>query len=673
MADWVGRTLSKVFIEQKLGRGGMAEVYLGRHQTLNRPVAVKILHAHLMEEPELQRRFMAEAQAVASLRHPNIVQIYDYDVVEGRPYMVMELLDGLSLATYLRGLHGSGITLPLGTISKLIQDVASALDYAHGREIIHRDIKPANIMLRQGSRKIDPTVPLLPEVEAILTDFGIARLNTATTRTETGTVLGTPAYMSPEQIRGVEIDGRSDIYSLGVVMYEMLAGKPPFDVDTTPAAILVKHLQEEPPPLPQVAPRIQQVVDRALAKDPDNRYQRAGQLSDSLATAVGARPDTGESPPVTRRPADQPAAKPRSRRTFLWVAGGLAGLLGLATCAVLAAVLLLGDLIKPTEVAGPQPATEVALASVTSAPQVDVTATSAPEPQVAPFEDGSVVIQGSRLSARLQGVRAPREGEQYFVWLINLEGEAVGVGAAVFDGANLQFEFTQPPDRGGLLDSTRAILFTLQPVGDGNPDTPQGRLYQADIDPRVPELLELLAEVVGPGPLAARIQAGAGSQVEHFTSHRDLMLSSIDSGSLPGGKLHAEHVINILDGRSGDEFADWNGDGRVENPGDDFGLIPYLELAQAALASMDQAEELDQTTRDQADDLAERAETLIETAARARSLATRIASSDTISEVRPLADELSGFQLREGVSAFAAGLGPIDLRFFISVEPLTAD
>lgn len=673
MADWVGRTLSKVAIEQKLGRGGMAEVYLGRHQTLNRPVAVKILHAHLMEEPELQRRFMAEAQAVASLRHPHIVQIYDYDVVEGRPYMVMELLDGLSLATYLRGLHDSGVTLPLGTISKLVQDVASALDYAHAREIIHRDIKPANIMLRQGSRKIDPTVPLLPDVEAILTDFGIARLNTSTTRTETGTVLGTPAYMSPEQIRGVEIDGRSDIYSLGVVMYEMLAGKPPFDVDTTPAAILVKHLQEQPPPLPQVAPQVQQVVDRALTKDPDLRFQRAGQLSENLAAAVGARPAAGQVPPATRRPPDPEPAKPKSRRTLLWVAGGLVALLGFATCAVLAGVLVLGDLINPPEIATNEPATEIALAPVTSTAPAEAAATATPEPRIAPFEDGSVVLQDTRLSARLQGVRPPGEGQQYFVWLVDLQGDALGVGAAVFDGANLQFEFTEPPDQEGLLESTSAILFTLQAVGDGNPDAPQGRLYQADIEPRIPELLQLLTEVSGPGPLAARIQDGAGPQVSHFTSHRDLMLSSIDSGSLSGGKLHAEHVINILEGRGGDEFADWNGDGRIENPGDDFGLISYLELAQAALASMDQASQLDQPTRDQAGDLAERAETLIETAIRARELATRIASADTINEVRPIADELGTFQLREGVSAFAAGLDSLDLRFVISVEPLSAD
>lgn len=675
MDDWVGRTLSKVAIERKLGRGGMAEVYLGRHTTLNRPVAVKLLHAHLIEEPELQRRFMAEAQAVASLRHPHIVQIYDYDVLDGRPYMVMELLDGLSLATYLRGLHETGLTLPLGTINKLIDDVASALDYAHSREIIHRDIKPANIMVRQGSQEIDPRVPLLPDVQAILTDFGIARLNTSTTRTETGTVLGTPAYMSPEQIRGVEIDSRSDIYSLGIVLYEMLAGKPPFDVDTTPAAILVKHLQEEPPPMAGVAAPIQQVVDRALAKDPNDRFQQAGQLSNSLAIAVGAKPATDPGAIPTIKPPER-RVRPRSanRPVLLWIAGGLAALAALGVCTILAGALLFGDLLQPTRGAATETAPAAAAqATETMAAGVTAEASPTPEPVLAPLSAGSVTIEGNRLSAELRGVQAPGEGEQYYVWLVNPHGDEIILGPARLEGGSLLFDLENASSNGPLLASASAVMFSLQPSVEANPTDLQGALYRAALDPQIPEMVQLLVDVTGQDPAALLLRNGASSQVGHLISHRDLSISSINSGSLPGAKLHAEHVINILEGRGGAEFGDWNGDGRIENPGDDFGLIPYLTLARASLVGMSEAEQLDQATRDRAADVASRLETLLNLAIRARELATRIASADTIEEVRPLGDELGRFQLGEASDAALPGLGGFDLLFVVPVEPVAGE
>jgi len=234
----------------------------------------------------LLSRFRSEAQAVASMRHPNIVQVFDFDVAGDRPYIVMELLEGPSLKDYLGMVRRQGGILPPETTARLVTALASALDYAHSRGVVHRDVKPANVMLRRESGPIDPTAPLLADVEPVLTDFGVARMANAEAQTASGTIIGTPAYMSPEQVRGEAVDTRSDIYSLGIMVYEMLSGVLPFDGDSQ-ASILVQHLTQPPPPLPNASRELQAVVDRALAKSPAERFQKAGDFARALGMALG--------------------------------------------------------------------------------------------------------------------------------------------------------------------------------------------------------------------------------------------------------------------------------------------------------------------------------------------------------------------------------------------------
>src|SRR6266545_2845626 len=266
MPEWIGKTIGKVRIERAIAKGGMAEVYLGTHLTLDRAVAVKVMHNYVESDPDLQARFEREAKTVAGLRHPNIVQIFDFDTAEGHPYIVMEYLMGPSLATYLRELHSHNKRLQPKQIARLLITIATALDYAHEQGVIHRDVKPGNIILHSKATNTSTQEPITERTDAVLTDFGLVRIAQAVTQTASGSVSGTPAYMSPEQAQGLKVDHRSDIYSLGVILYEMVAGRIPFEGDTS-WTLIFKHINEPPPPISGIQPSVQIVIDRALATD----------------------------------------------------------------------------------------------------------------------------------------------------------------------------------------------------------------------------------------------------------------------------------------------------------------------------------------------------------------------------------------------------------------------
>ena len=255
-----------------LGAGGMGQVYRARDTRLQRTVAIKVLHETGAADPVRQQRFAREAVAASALNHPNIITVYDFGEEQNKIYMAMELLEGVDLKQTIVQRAPRSLDEKL----EIMDQICDGLAFAHAGDIVHRDLKPANIhILANGQVKI--------------MDFGLARLG-GSDMTRTGMVMGTPHYMSPEQVRGERADSRSDIFSLGCVFYELIAYRKPFDADSM-HAVLFKVMQEEPAPLAELAPDVphvlQDLIDRCLAKDPAQRIQNGGQLRATLLCAAG--------------------------------------------------------------------------------------------------------------------------------------------------------------------------------------------------------------------------------------------------------------------------------------------------------------------------------------------------------------------------------------------------
>jgi len=264
---------SQYAVERELGRGGMGAVFLARDVRLDRFVAIKVLPPHLAADTELRELFLREARTAGRLSHPNIVAVFRADEIAGHPFFAMPFIEGENLAERV----GAQGPLPAADAVRFLREVAWALAYAHARGVIHRDVKPENIMIERGAGR------------AIVTDFGIARVEFGPTLAHDGLIVGTASYMSPEQIKGEPLDGRSDLYALGVVGFLLLSGRLPFSADSV-SAVLNAHINHAAPALASVAPRvpapIAAVIDRCLQKDREARYPTGESLADALEKAL---------------------------------------------------------------------------------------------------------------------------------------------------------------------------------------------------------------------------------------------------------------------------------------------------------------------------------------------------------------------------------------------------
>ena len=446
----IGETLGKYRITEHLGTGGMSEVYKAYQPGLDRYVAIKVLHSFLATEEDFLTRFQREAKVAAMLRHPNIVQVYDFDAEGGVYYMVMEFIDGLSLKSRLQEM-GVGQTLPLEEAIRIVIAIANGLDYAHRRGAVHRDVKPANIMFTEDG-------------EAILTDFGIAKMVNVAGLTASGAMVGTPSYMSPEQGMGQAGDERADIYSLGVVLYQLATGQLPFDADTA-MGIVLKHIND--PPVPptvintDLPPGIEAVIMRTLAKDPDERYQTAKGLIADLKRVLADQPiepipsestvivktslaETDTPVPEQARQAKQweratlpsaPAYSPpvdaahSKRRRITWLTailvlvliGGCIGLFATGKAdPLLNLVTLLSQMMTPTPTVEGSPtvtqdvvATQVAAALATYVATTGVTPTPSPTPTSTPTATPTPDLTATAVADCVFDLEVVRS---YYVW-----------------------------------------------------------------------------------------------------------------------------------------------------------------------------------------------------------------------------------------------------------------
>jgi serine/threonine protein kinase len=562
MADWAGKTLGKVHINDLIARGGMAEVYTGTHESFGR-VAVKVMRGLLERDSDQLARFQREAEVIEGLRHQNIVQMLEYAIVNDSPYLVMEYIPGPSLAAYLNKLHDKKQRLPIGIVAHILKAMASALDYAHLKGIVHRDIKPANVLLRSQSDPVELGKPLPADVEPILTDFGLVRLLDSTMHTTAGSVSGTPAYMSPEQARGEKVNKRTDIYALGIMLYEMLAGVVPFQADTT-FGMLMKHINEPPPPIKGISPDLQALIDRALAKNPAHRYESAGDLANEFMALFNGQtisPGTLHIAQLVREEAqaEQQAKTPPARSRFNWLRIG-------AEIAI-AAILL----FMIYQVIGTNRTTAIA-----------------PNVPVGRLRFGDSNFYMDRVSLTLNdNIPEPPEGMHYEVWLIADDGQTSrDIGPIVYGASGIgRLDFSDP-SQGNLLRNFNQVQITEEQDGVAI-TSPTGEVVYSSIFP--PEALKSIRPLLvahdtpDTGPLMQNLWWYSSEYVNQSINGDPAdpktlgIVQALEQNDEPSLRKRTEEVINQIVGNLSDRYRDYDRDGQIDIAGDGYGSLPQGE------------------------------------------------------------------------------------------------
>lgn len=589
----IGRRLGKYEITELLGQGGMATVYKGYQPDIDRFVAIKVLPPHPGQSTQFIERFRLEARTIAQLQHPHILPMHDYGGEGDILYLVMAYVSGGSLKDRIqRG------PMPLQEAESILRQIASALDYAHRRGVIHRDIKPDNILLDT-------------EGHAMLADFGIVKILEGETTgglTGTGGVLGTPAYMAPEQSQGLGVTAKTDIYALGVIVYEMITGRQPYQADT-PMQVMLKHITDPVPSLKDVSanmpPALEGIMMRVLAKNPDDRYNSASEFAQEFLRAIhsdaasftlreaAATKSSASSTPLPT-PSHMPVPAPEviisqtppemRQTTFqqpartgtnpLVLLGGFAIIALLAVIAVLLAVNSSNR--NQTVVIAPTATTTAASTDVAAPTNTAIPATAAAvEPTTPPVRTfgrlsyATTNELGDTVSLQVSGLRQPPSGQEYAVWLKNTEDDSIlGIGMLSLDGlGNGAHSYVDSEGR-TLPALYNAVLITEE---EEQADEPTGDVVYSGMT--LDAVRSALSEIfIGSedGFSGGSLYGGALAEAELSVIH-----TSYDHGTHDLFGLHArtEHTVNIL----ANTEIDYDGNGIAENPGYKLGLNYFLD------------------------------------------------------------------------------------------------
>jgi len=664
MADWAGKTLGKVHVDHLVARGGMAEVYKGTHESFG-PVAIKVMRGVLERDSEQLSRFQREAEVIADLKHPHIVQMFDYTVEDETPCLIMEYIQGPSLAAYLKVLHEQKQRIPIGIIAALLKSIASALDYAHSKGLVHRDIKPANVLLRSPSEDVHVDKPLPFDVEPILTDFGLVRLLDSTMHTTTGSVSGTPAYMSPEQSRGEKVDKRTDIYSLGIMLYEMMAGGVPFQADTT-FGMLMKHINEPPPAIKGISEDLQALLDRALAKDPSLRYDSAGEMANEFLAVFNGQtisPGTLHIAQLARQAAAEaknPKAAANERPATRWIR------IGIEASIVIALGVLLFQFVRPAA--------------------VGVTAT--PETVNLDIPVGNLQFQDNpspldRVTLILDNVTQPGEGKHYEAWLINkASGLFRNLGMVRFNTPEVgRLEFTDLNHQ-NLLANFNEIIITVEQDGikASQPSTevmfssifPKNALVETrNVLVEHPDTPNQLAPMQGLYYYSGSYITGAING-DPFVPDFVGLVEAYQKGDEATFDKRNEEVINLIVGDLNDQYKDYNNDGVFDNnDGDGYGSLPngdrpgYLQLTALGIKNVYDASDSTSNMREYSENIQVCIQNMDVWTNQLLLLALNLNETTFGSEMEPIINEMSilGDQLLLGVDINGNGL----------IEPITGE
>jgi serine/threonine protein kinase len=508
---------------------------------------------------------------VGKLRHPNIVQVFDFDMVNSHPYLVMEYIKGPSLLKYLNSMHEKDRLLDFPHVVRLMNAMTSALQYAHDSGVIHRDIKPGNILLTSRSSSVVPGRPLPDDFEPVLTDFGLVRFIDSTVHTTgSGQIAGTPAYMSPEQARGEITDGRTDVYSLGIVLYEILAGHLPFEGETT-MGVLMKHIHEPPNPIPGLPTALQYVLDRALAKDVDDRFQTPEEFGQAFMQAVENRANIATVDVFSPKPTRKRAKRLFNNRSTSWIRTALVAFLVFAA----ATALVFNRVLPLAPGAGGTPSST---ATWTAPPATStVTGTQTPQPILLlgrtgflQFRDGSSIADQASLIAI--ALLAPPPDYHYEVWLFN-DDERLSLGLLTLDG-NGRGELNFADEEGmNLIGRYKGVELTIEPDSDPSPQSSGVVAYSFSLeDEGLTHLRYLLASFPNTPGQAALIQ-GLYDDLVTIDELAKEMQKAAENGSKNQARLNAEAILNIVVGDQSPSHKDWNADGQVDDPGDGYGLL----------------------------------------------------------------------------------------------------